>query len=384
MKNHLLRLASLALLLGACAAPEQTYAQGFGGFGGGFGGGRRSSSSANYPSSTSMGQATFMSDPETRKIVAVTDPETAKQISLIITNLDRPAPQVLIKCVFVEATYNKALDLGVEGSYTKNFGTAANGQTGIVNQVFGLAQQGTTPAPPGAGMYQILGNDYQATIRAIAQAGKAELLSRPSILARNNQQATISLGQEVPIPTNTRYDNFGNQLSSVEYRNVGIILQVTPFITKDGMVEMVVSPQTSELADKSQWVPIASGAGGSSLQPVINSRSADTVVVVPDGQTAVIGGLMQKTHQSSDSKIPFLGDIPGLGVLFKRTQKSDTKSELLIFLTPYIVRHPGELAAMSVQQRESMQMPQSFKQQELDRFLDNLPVKSGDSKEKKK
>lgn len=382
MKNHLLRLAGLGLLIGACLIPERGSAQGFGG--GGFGGfgTRRSSSSGNYPSSTSVGQATFMSDPETRKVIAVTDPETAKQISLIVTNLDRPAPQVLIKCVFVEATYNKALDLGVEGSYTKNFGNAANGQTGIVNQAFGLSQQGTLPAPPGAGMYQILGNDYQATIRAIAQAGKAELLSRPSILARNNQQARISLGQEIPIPTNTRYDTFGNQISSVEYRNVGIILEVTPFITRDGMVEMVVAPQTSELADKSQWVPIASGSGGTTAMPVINSRSADTVVVVPDGQTAVIGGLMQKVHQSSDSKIPFLGDIPGLGVLFKRTQKSDSKSELLIFLTPHIVRRPGDLAAMSTQQREAMQMPSSFKQEELDRFLDNLPVKGAEKKKK--
>jgi type II secretion system protein D len=382
MNNHLFRLAGLALIIGACLAPDRANAQGFGG---GFGGGnRRSSTSGNYPSSTSMGQATFMSDPETRKVIAVTDPETAKFISQIITNLDRPAPQVLIKCVFVEATYNKSLDLGIEGNYTKNLGTANNGQTGVVNQVFGLAQQGTTPAPPGAGIYQILGNDYQATIRAIAQAGKAELLSRPSILARNNQQATISLGQEVPIPTNTRYDTFGNQISSVEYRNVGIILTVTPFITRDGMVEMVVAPQTSELADKSQWVPIASGSGGTTLQPVINSRTADTVVVVPDGQTAVIGGLMQKIHQTSESKIPFLGDIPGLGVLFKRTQKSDTKQELLIFLTPHIVHHPSELAAMSTHQRESMQMPRSFEQQELDRFLDNLPVKPTDPNEKKK
>lgn len=198
-----------------------------------FRGQSRTAASGNYPSSTSMGQATFMSDPETRKLIVVTDSETAKYISQVVTNLDRPAPQVLIKVVFVEATYSKNLDLGVEGSYSRNLG---NSQTGIVDQVFGLGASGVNPLPPGAGIYQVLGNDFQATIRAIAQAGKAEILSRPSILARNNQQATISLGQQVPLVTNTRFDTLGNQINTVTYQNVGIILQVTPYITSDGKI----------------------------------------------------------------------------------------------------------------------------------------------------
>src|SRR4030095_7980895 len=98
---------------------------------------------------------------------------------------------------------------------------------------------------------------FQATLRAIAQAGKTEILSRPSILTRNSQQAVISLGQEVPLVTNTRFDTFGNQINTVSYQNVGIILRVTPFITDNEMVEMIVSPETSSLADRSQWVPIS-------------------------------------------------------------------------------------------------------------------------------
>jgi general secretion pathway protein D len=189
------------------------------------------------------------------------------------------------------------------------------------------------------------------------------------------------LGQQVPLITNTRFDTLGNQINSVTYQNVGIILQVTPFITSDGMVEMVVSPQTSELADRSQWVPISSGAGAASA-PVINSRSADTVVVVPDGQTAIIGGLMEKQVQQSDSKIPFLGDIPGLGNLFKRKIRNDVKTELLIFLTPYIVMHPTQLAGLANRDR-AQQVPKSFSEQELDRFLDKLPPKDDSAKEKK-
>ena len=148
-----------------------------------------------------------------------------------------------------------------------------------------LSALGTAASP----YYQFssLAGDLNVTLSALAKAGKTEILSRPSILARNNQPATISLGQQVPLITNTRFDNFGNQINSVSYQNVGIILSVTPFITSDGMVEMVVAPQTSELADRSQWVPISSGGtnnSGSFSAPVINSRSADTVVVVPDGR----------------------------------------------------------------------------------------------------
>jgi type II secretory pathway component GspD/PulD (secretin) len=361
IRSHPAALACTLALL--AAAP--VYGQGFGG------GARRTATSGNYPSSTSVGQASFMSDPETRKIIAVTDAETAKYISQIITNLDRPAPQVLIKVVFVEATYSKNLDLGIEGSYAKNIG---GGQTSVVNQAFGLAAAGATP--PGAGIYQILGSDFQATLRAIAQAGKAEILSRPSILARNNQQATISLGQQVPLISATRFDTLGGQINSVTYQNVGIILQVTPFITPDGMVEMIVSPQTSELADRSQWVPTSSNTAA----PVINSRSADTVVVVPDGQTAVIGGLMSKLKQQADSKIPFLGDIPGLGALFKRRQKNDSRTELLIFLTPQIVRHPSDLATMATHERSNLQMQKGFSDGDLERFLDQLPAKGGEPK----
>ena len=219
------------------------------------------------------------------------------------------------------------------------------------SNIFGLLPPGASPVPPGAGLYTILGNDFQATLRAIAQSGKTEILSRPSILARNNQQATITLGQEVPLITSTRFDTLGNQINSVTYQSVGIILQVTPFITAEGLVEMIVSPQTSQLADQSQWVPISSGPSGSVSAPVINTARADTVVVVPDGQTVVIGGLMENEKVTSvTSKIP-LGDIPFIGNAFKRTIKAYTKTELIIFLTPHVVQQPGQLVQLSATER---------------------------------
>lgn len=361
-------------------------------------GGAVGRTTTTYPSATSIGSATFMSDPETRKLVVVTDDETARYIGQVVTNLDRRPPQVLIKVVFMEVTYSKGLDIGVEGGVSKPINGEAQGSAAhafgisslgsMVNSnvnVFNQPVSGFAPMPPGAGLYTILATDYQATLRAIATAGKTEILSRPSILARNNQQATISLGKEVPIISGTRFDTLGNQYNTVTYRTVGIQLTVTPFITSDGMVEMIVTPTISDLADKSQWVTTSSGPSGVISSPVINSRSADTVVVVPDRQTVIIGGLMEKLNQRADSKIPLLGDIPILGAAFRHRVDNNTKTELLIFLTPTIVDTPTELAAMSHSERNATTSSQSaFSQDELDRFLGNQPVSTNATPSKAK
>jgi general secretion pathway protein D len=174
--------------------------------------------------------------------------------------------------------------------------------------------------------------------------------------------------------TNVRFDTFGNAINSVTYQSVGIILRVTPFITSDGMVEMIVSPETSDLVqDRSQWVPISSGTSGTVSAPLINSRSADTVVVTPDGQTVIIGGMMQDSKAASESKIPFLGDIPWLGNLFKRKMNSDSKTELLIFLTPHIILAPSQMAALSAKEQEKGGVQKTLTEDELNRFLDLLP-----------
>jgi general secretion pathway protein D len=299
-----------------------------------------------------------------------------------VTSLDQPKPQVLIKVVFLEVTYRDGSDIGIEGGFRKPiddstdgvganaFGLSSlgNAATGAVMNVFGQNVQNFAPIPPGAGLYQIISSDYQVTLRAIAEAGKMEVLSRPTILARNNQQAVITVGQSVPLITNVRFDTFGNAINSVTYQNVGIILRVTPFITSDGMVEMIVAPEISSLSEQS--VPIATGASA----PVINLRSADTVVVTPDGQTVIIGGLMQNEKASNESKIPLLGDIPLLGNLFKRKAKSQVKTELMIFLTPQIIADPTQLAGLTVRERDKSQLaPKAFTEEELNRFLETVP-----------
>lgn len=354
------------VLLGSWALATSTLWAQFGGFGGGGSRGTGRGGMGNYPSGTEVGTATFTTDPETRKLMVVTDEETAKYISQVVSNLDRPAPQVLIKVVFLEATYRKGVDIGVEGNYQHN-----NGNTiGNYSQAF----RGMPGIDAGQSLYSIAGSDFQVTLRAIAENGKLEVLSRPSILARNNQQATITVGQYVPIVSGVSYNVNLGQINSISYQNVGIILRVTPFITTDNMVEMIVSPEISNLSDETVNISTGTDAAGA---PIINTRSADTVVITPNGQTVVIGGLMQNTKTEVVSKVPVLGDLPLLGFAFRRKVKADSKTELLIFLTPYIVKQPGELAAMTTNERNSLRMlPKSLSEEELNRFLETVTPKT--------
>ncbi|NBV24344.1 MAG: hypothetical protein EBS05_20800 [Proteobacteria bacterium] len=373
MKSIPLKTFGLAwLLAGALAGTAHAQFNPFGGFGGG---GTSSSSSTTAGRGQPLGGADISFDAETRRLIVVTDDKTAAQIKEVVTNLDRPAPQVLIKVIFLEATYTKNSDIGIAAGFTH--GTVNNNNIG---QSFGPSPITTlagtmAQASPGGAIYSVMGKDFQATLKAIATAGKTEVLSRPSILARNNQAATISLGQQVPLITNTRFDNFGNQINTVSYQSVGVNLTVTPFISSDGHVEMSVTPEISSLADKSQWVAISAGSNAVSA-PVINSRTATTTVVVPDGQTVVIGGLMENTVTDAEDKVPLLGDIPLLGNLFKHKTKENVKRELMIFLTPTIVLLPKQLAGITQTEQSNKEIaPKAFPQADLDRFLEGLPMK---------
>lgn len=425
---------------------------GFGGFGGGGfgnafrpGGAGAGSSSSSYNYNGTVGNAYIQVDPNTHNLVVIADAETAKQIEEVIKSLDSPEPQVLIKVVFLEVQHNNASEIGVQGSYTGNWlGSGLSQLTGfttnygVVNSYSGTSvSPGTTLNPfsalpilssnflsrstavtptsitpiyqsanmgnnfnlpatvPGAagngGLYQILGNDFTATIQAVAAAGKSQVLSRPSVLARDGQMAQIVVGQEIYLPSGVSYASVGGITGATiptingTYTDVGIILDVTPFVGDNGLVEMILQPQDTSVDTSSPGQIITYGSSLISSSPVyapnIDVTSANTVVITPDGQTVVIGGLISNTKSVSDSKVPFLGDIPILGALFKASAKAEAKTELLMFLTPHIVAAPSQLSNMSsAEWRQTQLFTNSITEQELDRFLEHVPVKQSRSK----
>ena len=407
MKNYFVKsltTVAVAVLLGLALTVHAQQRGSFGGFGG-FGGFSGNSFNANrggssttsaYNNNGSVGNAVISVDPQTHNLVVIADEETAMQISNVIANLDAPKPQVLIKVVFMELQRNDSFDLGIQGGYTKGLGNSSS--TGSLAQVFGLTgitsvvtnfsgigqPFSSAPATPNGGFYQIVGSDYQATLTAIATAGKAQILSRPSVLARDGQLAEIVVGQQVYLPNGVSYTTSGNGVSQPiingNYQDVGIILDVTPFIGNNSLIEMILQPRITSVDQSTpgQLIAAAGGALGNTpiYAPNINTRSANTVVITPDGQPVIIGGLIGSANSANESRVPLLGSIPILGNLFKYTSKAGQKNELLIFLTPHIVRAPDQLMAMSAHEQNNAQIiTNGISEEELNRYIDRLPVK---------
>ena len=387
-----------------------TAANGGGAFGGGatraggttgVGGGNSNTTTRQYRDATMIGQAMIQEDPETKSLVVVADPDTYAQIMKVVKNLDQPKPQVMIKVVFAEVTLNKNLEIGAEGSYTFHVsspsltGSSTTTTNSTSNTTGGTAVTSTavtsqpnllSPGTLGTGSAQsiyglsqlaqgsfvrLATDDWQATLYALASHGVVNVLSRPTIMTRNNQQAAIVVGQEVPFVTNSQISALGQTTNTIQYQDVGIILRVTPFISSDRTVEMIVAPEISSV--DSQSVQLSPNVSS----PIIDKRAAETVVVTPDQKTIVIGGMMQKQLTSTVQKIPVLGDLPLVGAAFRHTVKNEQRTELLIFLTPYIIEGTNKLEALTDNEvnRSDLTQKDSFSQQDLDNYLDNLKVK---------
>ena len=304
-----------------------------------------------------MGDAVIQFDQETGSLIVITDQETNNQIQKIVENLDKPVPQVLIKVLFLEITHTKGLDLGVEGSYKSD----SEDEEDTIQTIFGLASETR------GGFYKILEEELEVVIRALAEKTRLEILSRPSVLTRNNQEATITVGQEVPFIRNSRITDDGDTINTIEYEDIGIILKVTPHITTNRLVEMEVVPEISTLTGET--VPISETVNAR----VIAKRSAETRVVVDDGRTVVIGGMMEDSETENTKKIPILGDIPLVGAAFRRTITEKSKTELLIFLTPHVVEGGDELRKLSQSEKNQSELsPEAFTNKQIDKYIDNL------------
>jgi len=278
------------------------------------------------------GQVYVVADEDTNSLLVRTLSKHVEKVKEILAELDRPIRQVLIKVLLAEVTHDNTTDVGAEfsalniriGSSQSTIGTDFN----VAAQTGGLIARTVDP-------------DYTVTLRALATVGKLDVLSRPYILASDNQEASITVGQEVPFIRNTRTTETGQTINTIEYEDIGIILNVTPHINPEGLVILDVAPEISTLTGTT--VPISETVDAE----VFAKRSAQTRVAIRNGQTIVIGGLMQDNLTDTIHKVPLIGDIPGLGKLFQRVEKTKSKTELLIFLTPHVADEPTKLRKMS-------------------------------------
>ncbi|TYB32460.1 MAG: hypothetical protein FXF49_11395 [Flexistipes sinusarabici] len=285
-------------------------------------------------------------------VVIISD--TAKNLDFIkkvIGKIDKNIKQVLIKAKIVELTKSGSQDLGIQWGATINETTGSNFPHTI--QIGGGATAGDTtgltppdssgyfvnmPVSSPAGALNMMLGNYSGSflldvrLQALEEAGKAKVVSEPRIMTINNQQARIESGQEYKYKIIEENDDDID--TDVEEDEAKLILEVKPQITPDNKILMHISVEKSEL-DFTRQVD---------GYPMKFTRKANSLIMVDDGETAVIGGLTQETTSRSDTSVPGLSKIPLLGVLFKSKSTSNETNELVIFLTPKIIENTENVA----------------------------------------
>ncbi len=285
------------------------------------------------------GQVFVVADTDTNSLIVLTPSKHFERVRNILKDLDRPVAQVLIKVLIAEVTHDKGSDIGLDTSVlTKGSVQSAVTSFGVADVTGGLIAK------------TLIDKDVSLTLGALEKVGKVDVLSRPYILATDNQLATITVGNEVPFITNTLISDTGQQTNTIQYQDIGIILSVTAHINEEGLVIMDVAPQVSGLTG--QTVPISNTLNA----PVFSKRSAQSRVGIKDGQTVVIGGMMEDKKTDSENGIPVLRKVPGLGALFRRRQSDKSKTELLIFLTPHVAHIPDVLKCMTEQEKSGLKI----------------------------
>ncbi|MCK9266407.1 type II secretion system secretin GspD [bacterium] len=304
-----------------------------------------------------VGQVYVVADADTNSLMVMTASKHFERVKEIIEDLDKPVPQVLIKVLIAEVTHDKSLDLGTEFSLLN---LTSDGSRKIFSK-FGVSD-------PTSGLgISLVEQDLSMAVSALQKVGKLDVLSRPYILGSDNQAARITVGQRVPFITNSRMTDSGQTINTIQYQDIGIILTVTPHINPAGLVILDVTPEISALTGTT--VPISENVNA----PVFAKRSATSRVAIQDGQTIVIGGLMEDKKTEEVRKIPLLGDIPLINTLFRRTTSDNTKTELLIFLTPHVAAMPEMLTDISAGELEGVTItPKAIKPGAFDKYLKDM------------
>lgn len=304
---------------------------------------------------------TIQADESLNAIVIRAEPSVVAEVQAIIERLDVRRVQVLIEAAIVEVALDGDNTLGVDlsvadaGADGGNLPLATSPFAGVVGSVISsLTAAGLTDADSAeigsedlltaaAGLdqptlavarFDTAGVSFGAVIQAISNTNKSDLLSTPSILTLDNQEAKIVVGQNVPFRTGSfTSDNNGsnNPFTTIERQDVGITLAVTPHIHDGEVVRLEVSQEVSSV------VNAAVGAGGFS-DIVTNKRTLETTILANDGEVIVLGGLMQDDLSEIESRVPLLGRIPGVGALFRSRTKAREKRNLMVFLRPTVLR----------------------------------------------
>lgn len=329
---------------------------------------------------TSVGEADVLivADELTNALIIRTSPAEYQAIKELLDELDLRPAQVLIETLIVEVTLDKSTIFGIQGTLLGQDQITLGGETNS----FQSQAQTQFPDQIGAttGFTYILqaAGRFAAQLRTLATENRVKVLSNPHILVRNNEKATIQVGEEIPIltgvstvPTTGTDGTTTNQfINSVQYRDTGIILRVTPRINKEGAVVLDVEQEVSN---------VLSTSFGDTRSPSFGKRNSSTSVVAQNGQTLIIGGLIRENQNRNEQGVPGVSRVPLLGRLFRGETNSVNKTELLILVTPQVIETPREGDKATQEFSQKIQALQKFfvksDESDIDKILKFLKVK---------
>ena len=287
----------------------------------------------------------------------------------IVEQLDIRRAQVVVEAIIAEVSDSRAEELGVQwlfadeklGAGVVNFSAGGANIAGIAgaaasgdNAALGELLSGVSGATAGIGHFGG-GFNFAVLLNALKSKSGFNLLSTPTLLTLDNAEASILVGQEVPFVTGSVTQNNSNPYQTIERREVGVKLRIKPQINIDNSVRLDIVQEVSSIADFA-----------SASDVITNKREIKTKVMVEDNGLIILGGLISDEVSSRDQKVPLLGDIPGLGRLFRSTGKSGVKQNLMVFIRPRILRDGPSIASFSADKYQNLQRETALKLPALD------------------
>ncbi|HJM82115.1 MAG TPA: type II secretion system secretin GspD, partial [Nitrospinota bacterium] len=336
------------------------------------------------PSSINLQSEVFVTpDKASNSLVIAASREDYSTIREVIEKLDKRRKQVFVEALIMEITTDKSREFGVEWRATADFNDGSI--VGIGGTNFGninKVAENPFDAPPGItigvvdGIINFGGQNYLnigALLYALQKESGINILSTPNLLTTDNEEAEIVVAQNVPFITGQSQNTGGTTLTTIERKNIGITLKIKPQISASDTVKLDVFQEISSISptqiDKAQDL-------------ITFTRSVKTTVTVNNKQNIVIGGLIRDDFNEIESKVPFFGDIPGLGWLFKNQSKQKQKTNLLIFLTPHIINSSDDIKHITEKQNRIMRVDDEKKNTPFEAPLTTDPLKKKEKKKK--
>jgi general secretion pathway protein D len=302
------------------------------------------------------GEVSVWADTQTNAIVVNAPPKMMRSLMQIVDKLDIRRAQVLVEAIIVEVIADKTAELGitwaVEGAASTTPISATNFPSlgpGVVQLAGAAAGGGDTPVDPssligegitfGVGRLSDTGVSFAAILRALEGDADTNIISTPSLVTTDNEEASLNVGQEVPFVTGS-FTNTGGNIGSVnpfqtiQREQVGVKLTITPQINEGNSLLLDISQEISNIAQSVE--------GATDL--ITNQRIVETTVIVDDGQILVLGGLLEDVLRESEQRVPILGSIPFLGALFRAQKTDKVKTNLLVFIRPTILRDAATIS----------------------------------------